>query len=501
MKKIFILIIIAFLAFLSACKQKDEKERLNVKNIKTETLASKNNVSNKKDAVVVDSFYDENGNWYYTIEIGAITKVPLQSMNNTGMIRWTQNSTSYTKTVTTTVTEASSMRSMLENQVTEAVSTEMDSKISIAISAEETANLSYFELGSASLKTTQSVAYENVWKNSLSYESQYSSSFEQASSKTTTDTISETIVFDDTCTTGYYGWNLCGNLKVYAFLVYNPVSAKYNISYLTDIVATYWSFDYLTDDEFNSLSLGYHYDNVLDFEIPPLEEPTTSLNVATLTQNSGKKYINVVLDGNGGYCNQSIIIYEGSKYGELPTPSYNSNFYLIGWEDPYGNIVDRDTICNYNEDHTLKAKWGKAVFTKAFDGFTLLERENTKLTLDVDINKDAMIRAGYTAYTIKVEFNARALGNTVDSEMRIHFYVSEYFLGATNVIDVPRTGMHLSKSYAYNGDGNFNTEYFVNGKNKVIIEFENYKGIDIIFNYRIQVSNLNATVTYYNPNN
>ncbi len=274
MKKILVYVMLVCLLMLSGCSLLEFDQHVSVKDLKTDTLASKNKIVSNKNAQIVDSFYDEHDNWYYTIEIGAMTNVPLQNMNNTGMIRWTQNSTSYSKTVTTTVTESSSMKEMLENQVTNIISSSTENKLSIALGAEKTAGLNYFGLAEASAKFAANVAYESVWKNSSSFETQYTSSFEKASSKTVTESISETIIFDSSCPTGFYGWNLCGNLKVYAFLIYNKDNGKYNINYFTDIVATYWSFDYLTDDEFANLSLGYNYTELLDFNVPELVQPS-----------------------------------------------------------------------------------------------------------------------------------------------------------------------------------------------------------------------------------
>ena len=146
MKKVLLIffVLISLIFSLFSCNTNNEGV-LNIDDLKMETLSSKNIVNNKNKTKIVDSFYDDNDNWYYVIEIGSIARMPLQSMNDTGMFRWTQNATSYTKTLTSTKTDSSSMKEMVENQILSAVDSSLENKITTSTNLSVSSKFNFFD--------------------------------------------------------------------------------------------------------------------------------------------------------------------------------------------------------------------------------------------------------------------------------------------------------------------------------------------------------------------
>lgn len=498
MKKILILFILTFaLVFpLCSCKKDKGEEEVSINDLKVETYSSKNKVSNKKDPKIVESFYDNNDNWYYVIEVGSIARMPLQNMSNDGMIRWTQNSSSYKRTITSTVTNTTSMKEIVENQVTNAISSSVEEKIKSDTNLNVEFGFKPFNLGDASVKATQQLTIESLWKSNASYENKFKSSYEQVSSRTETETITETIEFDSNCPTGYYGWTLCGNVKVYAFVIYNDLSQIINISYISDIVSSTWCFDYLTDEEYDNITLEFDYNDYIDFALPELTEPETYFDVDKAAENLGKNMVNVSFDANGGYVKGNIMVAEGEPYANLPIATYNSEHYFAGWYDEFGNKIKNDTICNFAEDHKLTAKWGKTKFTNSFDDFTLGELTvNKEKKYDFKINRDELIEAGFTHYRIEVEFNVK--GNiSIDENVYIEFVVSDLSLGAVE-FGAPYSGKHISYNITHSDKGYFKTSSLSSEKNTLNLKWSNANSL--FGTKTVKVSGLKVSVIFYNP--
>ena len=494
-KKIFVLLSsLLVLVTLVACTA--PQTVTNVSEMKVEALSSKNKVTNQKKTKIGDSFYDDNGNWYYVIEVGAISRMPLQGMNNTGMIRWSQNSTAYEKTISSTVTDATSMRESVENQVVNAISSEIETKITDTTNINASAKISAFKIVEAQLGAAKTIVSENLWKSSSSYQSTYKNSFEQVSSRTSTETISETIKFDSTCPTGYYGWNLCGNVKVYAFIVYNPISEEMNISYITDIVASYWSFDYLTDEEFDNLTLGYTFEDFIDFDLPELNEPEKYLDFETIVANQGKNFVNVSFDANGGYCNKSLMVAEGEAYAALPIPTYNSEKYFAGWYDEIGNKITNETVCIYGEDHTLIAKWGDAVISiNAEDIDVGMLTVNKTKTYSFNIDRDALVESGYTACKVVLDFNIRGT-TSVEDGVFCELILSNLGLGAIQMA-APYNGEHRVVSGIYYQNELIKTSNLSAGNNTLELRWSN-TNVGVL-NKTAKITGMKITITFYNP--
>lgn len=503
MKKIWLILFLMIMYFLTACGE--EEKVTNVSNLEVQTYSSKNKVSSKNNPRIVDSFYDENDNWYYTIEVGSISRMPLQSMNGTSMIRWTQNSTSYEKTVTSSYTDSSSIKEIVENQVTDSISSDVQDKLAIGLNATFEKTLSKFFLAGGKLNAALSVTDETLWKNSSSYENKYKTSYEQVSAVTKNETISEKIKFDESCPTGYYGWNLCGNVKVYAFVIYNPLLQIVNVVYTADIVASYWCFDYLTDEEFDNITLGFDYSSYLDYELPELVEPTKFIDIETITENLNKNHVTVSFDANGGYCNKTVIVAEGGNYGSLPKPTYNNQKYFAGWYDQFGNKITNETICVIGENHTLTAKWGDTTYSTIIDDFTLKEGVNivTK-TFDFIIDRNELIEAGYTQYKINVEFNIKMNKHNSDTDnVLFNLYASNIGLFSYKMTPTSTGKKHsITSSKIPNSDQPFLTENLNAVNNTITLNWvnANFAADQLLLDMSANISGLKITVTFYNPN-
>lgn len=498
MKKILILFILTFaLVFpLCSCKKDKGEEEVSINDLKVETYSSKNKVSNKKDPKIVESFYDNNDNWYYVIEVGSIARMPLQNMSNDGMIRWTQNSSSYKRTITSTVTNTTSMKEIVENQVTNAISSSVEEKIKSDTNLNVEFGFKPFNLGDASVKATQQLTIESLWKSNASYENKFKSSYEQVSSRTETETITETIEFDSNCPTGYYGWTLCGNVKVYAFVIYNDLSQIINISYISDIVSSTWCFDYLTDEEYDNITLEFDYNDYIDFALPELTEPETYFDVDKAAENLGKNMVNVSFDANGGYVKGNIMVAEGEPYANLPIATYNSEHYFAGWYDEFGNKIKNDTICNFAEDHKLTAKWGSAVYTTNLGNFTVEEGKFHTDKFKFNLNKQELLDSGYTKFKIKVDFNI-SCDSDVDKGIKLGFEQSGIELGATNM-GATGNGGHKNFTFSKGNNVEFLTSNFVEGENELVIEWEN-ENLHLFKDFDAHVKGFTLTLIFYNP--
>ncbi len=122
-----------------------------------------------------------------------------------------------------------------------------------------------------------------------------------------------------------------------------------------------------------------------------------------ISEDDFEKYIKgiftVDFDANGGIVSkESITMYYGQSFGELPTPT-RENCTFDGWFTEDGTQISEDTIFNYLTDITLRAHWTSdwVLASEVPDGAQII---NQKWTYDLTsyTTSSSSSLAGWTKY-------------------------------------------------------------------------------------------------------
>lgn len=388
---------------------------------------------------VATEYDSENGLFYFIYELGTIENVVLDSNKDDFVIAKTDYFTTYTRSVTETMALGTERAEGISNTIAESITNHSEwsetnenvQTLTSSIGAEITTGFEAGVEGIFKEKIEMNFKYDFGTEESWSHaetvggsvdsgtetSEEVSSTISYKKEFTTTDEL--TRVIDQKAPLGNYYFVHAGNVKVYAFMVYDPAekafyldtysildnahsillyepsgyndfetdSLSYNIA-VDEIEEKIKSAYYVKYDPnggegkmnlsvFNNsgenqfsenkfTKVGYSHIGWKNTDVnggkiyEPEDKVTDKLAEAGCTVTMYAQWVansyEVTLDSNGGTVpTEKVSVTYDSEYGELPTP-VRQGYTFTGWKLDT-NLINKSSIVKTASDHTLVASW------------------------------------------------------------------------------------------------------------------------------------------------